>query len=174
MFSFPAAESGILGAAVALLFSYLAMRWFLHPTTHSNGLRLPPISPASAISNFRNKINQRGLTRIRSVRAQGLIVQEQQQLASNDSEAFKYGTAFRMAKVPFVDNSNLFIYVTDFKLARLVLLGDKNTGILEGIKKNNLTSFNIANRSIGNMFTTNSLDARREKARKQIAPAFST
>lgn len=163
----------VIGIALALLVSYIASKILFVPVTY-NGKLLPPISPASAIENFKNKITQKGLNRINHVNNQSKIMHARAMANIVDGgDDHKYGTAFRMSKIPLIDSSNLFIYVTDYKLARTILLGDKPRGIPEGIKKNNLNSFNIANRDIGNLFTTSSLDERREKARKIIAPAFS-
>lgn len=116
-----------------------------------SSLPLPPISPASGIENFKNKIQQKGLFRIQHITDQARLMH--QVAVARDPEAFKYGIAFRMAKLPILNDNRLWIYVTDYKLARLILLGDKNRNIPEGIKFSSLSSFNFANRNVGSLFT---------------------
>lgn len=140
-----------LGGLVSLLLCLLLSFVFM-PQPHSyKGLPLPPTSPASALENFRKKITQKGLTRVHHVFSQGQVMHAQAIATGGDK--FKYGTAFRMKRFSFLENDSIFIHVTDYKLARIILLGDKEKGIPEGIKKNNLTAFNIANRGVGNLFT---------------------
>lgn len=141
----------LLGAGSTLLACYLLAKLMFSAPERYNGLPLPPLSPASGFENFTKKISQQGLVRIHQVTEQGRIMHAR--ALEKDTQAFKYGTAFRMNRVPLIENRNLHIYVTDYKLARTVLLGDKSRGISEGIKKNSLNSFNIANRNVGNLFT---------------------
>ena len=171
MYTFSGSVAEYVLAIVIIAGSYVLFSKLLFPATHYKGKPLPPIAPPSAYENFMNKIRQKGLIRVNHIMQQGRVMQKL--AAKKNSEAFKYGTAFRLSRIPLLEGTNNFIYVTDYKLARMVLLGDKTMELPEAIKKNNLTSFNFANRNVGNLFTTSSLEERREKARKQLAPAFS-
>lgn len=141
----------LVGAGGTLLMCYLLVRLLMPAPQSHNGLPLPPFSPAPGYENFTKKISQQGLARVLQVTDQGRIMHARDM--EKDKDAFKYGTAYRMNRVPLIENNNVHIYVTDYKLARTVLLGDKSRGISEGIKKNSLNSFNIANRNVGNLFT---------------------
>lgn len=138
--------------------------YLLFATRTRKRLRLPPVSPASALSNLIIKVRQAGLGRFTHYT-------EQRDIIKARFPEFQHGTAFRMNYIPFISSD--FIYITDYQLARKVLLGDPESGAHEAIKKNMISSFNLADRKIPNIFTASSTDPHREKNRKFIAPAFS-
>lgn len=135
----------------SLLVCFAIARFLLAPPLLYKGCPLPPISPSTAFENFKNKIVQKGLTRVHHVQAQGKEMHAR--ALRINADLFKFGTAFRMRRLPVVENSDIFIHVTDYKLARTVLLGDKDKGLPEGIKKQNISAFNMGNRNVGNLFT---------------------
>ena len=91
--------------------------------------------------------SQKGLARLDHQLQQSLIMYEK---AAKRSGTTTYGTVYRMRKWSPVSVGN--IYCTDYKLARIVLLGDKERKIQESTKKS-LTGFNFADRSVSNLFT---------------------
>ena len=62
-----------------------------------------------------------------------------------------YGAVFRMHIIPLLGKD--FVYTTDYKLARLVLLGDPEKNVKESIKKVVLRSFNFIDRNVSSLFT---------------------
>jgi cytochrome P450 len=66
------------------------------------------------------------------------------------------------------------IMVTDYRLARMILQGDKDVGLPAAEKKRDFVSMNFVHRKINTVFTARSADQNRERARKHLAPAFST
>ena len=107
-------------------------------------LPLPPLTPADAVTNIRKKISQDGLSRFQHMISEFAAVKAER-------ADFADGGAFRMRTIPYVSMD--LIYVTDYKLARKVLLGDSSSGVSEGVKKNTIQSFNFVNRKISNIFT---------------------
>lgn len=62
-----------------------------------------------------------------------------------------YGSIFKFKGIPFlITEQNI---ITDFKLARIILLGEKDKNIEESIKKREFQTMNLVNRSINNIFT---------------------
>lgn len=153
--------TALLGAAVVLFILQLIILL----TRHKHKLPLPPVTPSDAITNLKKKINQSSIDRFTHA------VSEYAAVKASHPE-FDRGGAFRMKHIPFLTMDP--IYVTDYQLARTVLLGSSERGIPEGVKKTVLSSFNLTDRRISNIFTAASADPNREKARKFIAPAFST
>lgn len=139
----------------------LAATWIYWSTKRPN--RSPPQSSASYWVNF--QYITRGFDRVLHTHRQGLEV------LSQSKQQSKYGTVFEVASVTSLFKP--FYYVTDYKLAKTVLLGDKKRGIQESIKNNVLSSLNFVDKKVSNIFTARSLDNNREIARKHMAPSFS-
>jgi cytochrome P450 len=125
---------------------------------------LPPRSSTSAWYNLRKRLSHKGSARVT------LLMEASEEISKQKSGGSEFGTCFRIQTIPLFPDP---IFITDYKLARLVLLGDAKLGIKESIKKNTLTSMNLGNRRISNIFTSPSSCVNRSKARKFLAPAFS-
>jgi cytochrome P450 len=68
--------------------------------------------------------------------------------------------------------SSHFVVVTDYKLARLVMVGDNSQGIKESEKTTIGLAFDLISKC-GSIFSSLTSDPQRHKARKFLAPCFS-
>lgn len=106
--------------------------------------KLPPKSSKSWYHNYKMRVDPDGLARPRDTLEQSLVISRE------NPEQFPLGSYFISAQ-PLTWKT--FIFITDYKLARLVLLGDSKVGIKEGVKANIFHSFNFLDRNVSNIFT---------------------
>ena len=124
---------------------------------------LPPYSSASMRDNFEASGVQKSLFQLERYRK---FIHE---IKQGQFGSTVLGSTFRL-RVPFV---NPWIFTTDYVLARSVLAGNSKLGILEG-ERSQLVKFNFLDRNEHNLLTYLTSNKEREKARKDIAQAFST
>lgn len=146
--------TGLFGIVIILLFSYLynrrRHRFPIHPVS-SKGLISNTIM---TLDNYQQLLH---------------VYKDSLDIVKGREKDFPYGAIFY---TPFLFKS--FLRVCDYKLARIILLGDKTLGIEPGIKRTPIAGFNFPHPTATNLFTAISLDPLREKARKFLAPVFST
>jgi len=122
-------------------------------------LKLPPMAPASLYQN------------IIAVTGQGikplLYVQHLTKLMSElkSSEKKSTGTTFRIS----MPQLQPYLFTTDYKLSKLLLSGSQ-----EAEKPTFIQSLNVINRNVNSILTHPTNNQDRAKARKALAPAFST
>lgn len=78
-----------------------------------------------------------------------------------------YGAVFQM----YMLSSN-FVVITDYRLARLVMVGDASQGIKEPEKSKLVKAFDLF-ANFGSLFSSQTSDQHRKAARKFLAPCFS-
>ena len=122
-------------------------------------LKLPPMAPSSLYQN------------IIAITGQDfkplLYVQHLTKLMSelNSSEKKSTGTTFRVS----MPQLQPFLFTTDYKLSKLLLSGSQ-----EAEKPTFIQSLNVINRNVNSILTHPTNNQDRAKARKALAPAFST
>lgn len=103
-------------------------------------MSLPPYASPSALEVLKARSTQQGILRVQQVYDESLKIH-------NTS----HGAVFRFRAIPFLTTEQ--IIVTDYKVARIILLGDREKDIPESIKFNVFQSMNLIDRSINNIFT---------------------
>jgi len=122
-------------------------------------LKLPPMAPTSLYQN------------IIAITGQDfkplLYVQQLTKLMSelNSSEKKSTGTTFRVS----MPQLQPFMFTTDYKLSKLLLSGSQ-----EAEKPTFMQSINVINRNVNSILSHPTNNQDRAKARKALAPAFST
>jgi hypothetical protein len=101
---------------------------------------LPPYAQPSTLDVLRARSTQKGLMRVHQV------YNESQKLKNTS-----YGSTFRLRAVPFLTKEQ--IIVTDYKLARIILLGDRSRDVPESVKATVFQAMNLIDRNISNIFT---------------------
>ena len=121
--------------------------------------KLPPMAPTSLYQN------------IIAITGQDfkplLYVQQLTKLMSelNSSEKKSTGTTFRVS----MPQLQPFLFTTDYKLSKLLLSGSQ-----EAEKPTFMQSINVINRNVNSILSHPTSNQDRAKARKALAPAFST
>ncbi|KAJ1401668.1 cytochrome P450 [Ochromonadaceae sp. CCMP2298] len=124
--------------------------------------RYPPRGGPPMTEVIRTLQNQKGLKKL-------TIFQEASQcLQDGQFGRTKYGATFRLA-LPF---TSPFFTTSDFRLARLVLQGDQTRQEFD--KGYHMTFLNYFDRSVSSLLTHKTANPHRERARKALAPGFST
>jgi hypothetical protein len=123
---------------------------YLH-LINSNNVRMPPYCPSSAYENLKTQTTQKGLARLNHHMKQCMIMYDR---VAKTKKTKPFGTVYRMKKWSIFPSAEHF-YVTDYKLARTVLLGDKSRGVAESVKQHSLAVFNFADRNVSNLFRLN-------------------
>lgn len=127
-------------------------------------LPLPPYSKASMTENLYATAVQKSLFQLQRYREFVNTIRSEE-LGGSD-----LGSTFRI-RVPFL---NPWIVTTDYVLARAFLSGDTSLSIKENERSHMAKRLNFLDRNEGNLLTMPTADQERHKARKDIAPAFST
>lgn len=102
--------------------------------------KLPPYAAPSALEVLKSRAAQVGLDRVQFIFK-----------CSLQHQNLTYGSIFRLRVIPFLITEQ--IVVTDYKLARIILLGDKDSNFPEGVKKKVFQTMNLVHREINNIFT---------------------
>jgi hypothetical protein len=134
--SFPSNVALSVIAGIIIFYLVFFVRW-------SYKLPLPPKSPMSIFHNFKKQIDPNGLVRQEDILKQSLDM-------SKYVPQLTFGSVYRSSQ-PLTFKT--FIFIADYQLARLVLLGDSKMNVKEGIKRNTFSSFNFFDRNISNIFT---------------------
>lgn len=143
-------EQNILSLLLSVCVLAAASLWLLHLLRNKkNTLPLPPYGPHSIITNVRSFADHHGTAA----------------LDNFEMQARDVGPIYRL-KLPTL---NYNIVVTDHNLARLCLVGAQ-----EGEKGKVMEVFNFLGPMHFNLVTHKTADPSRERARKGLAPAFSS
>lgn len=152
------AEPIIIGVVSVLLAIVLWCTW------RKKSLPLPPFSSASLLDNLSAPSKQKTL--FQHERNRRLF----HEFDTTDFGSTPFGSVFR-SRFPFW---HPLIMVSDYVLARKVLIGDASEGIKEGEKAGIVKSMNLLDRGEFNILTHQTSNEDRERARKTIAQSFST
>jgi hypothetical protein len=134
------AEQQILWALLVLAATLLLFLFSFYSKNSTSSSSLPPYAQPSTLDVLRARASQKGLLRVHQVHVESLKLQ-------NTS----YGSTFRLRAVPLLTTEQIII--TDYKLARIVLLGDRSRDIPESVKAKAFRVMNLVDRNISNIFT---------------------
>lgn len=148
---------------LTILCSWLVVSCVLPPF----GRTLPPHGSGGMITNFKKRLSQDGMERLGYYIEQGADI-----MARYPPNRFPNGFVMRYS-LPIPRKNNMII-VADYKLARIILQGDKELGLPAMGKQQMQSALNLVHRDISNIFTARSADPERERVRKFIAPVFSS
>lgn len=112
-------------------------------TRKKHRLPLPPVSAGDAYGNFKSLIGQKGLSRYNYILSESLIMAKKY--------GGKFGAVYQQKQLPVLGKETF--YVTDWQMARTILLGDRKNDVAESIKKTPLRAFNFVDRNVSNLFT---------------------
>jgi hypothetical protein len=104
-------------------------------------LSLPPLASPSAWEVLKARSTQKGILRLKQVHDESMKIKN-----------MPYGALFRLRAIPLLTTEQ--VVTTDYKLARIVFLGDRERQIPESIKANVFQTMNLIDRSINNIFTS--------------------
>jgi hypothetical protein len=127
--------------SIVVAFVVIAItRYFSSSKKDLHGLNLPPYTSISRYQMIRAQAMQKGIWRFQQV------LKETNRIANT-----KYGAVFRYHSIPFLFPEQYF--VCDYKLASIVLSGDKEKNVKEAIKRNIFTTMNLIDRKVNSVFT---------------------
>jgi hypothetical protein len=129
----------VLSLVVAFLVIWITV-YFTSQKKDLNGLKFPPYTRISRFQMIRAQAMQKGLWRFHQV------LNETNRIANTS-----YGAVFRYRSIPFLFPEQYF--VSDYKLASIVLSGDKEKNVKESIKRNIFTTMNLIDRKVNSVFT---------------------
>lgn len=122
---------------ILIIISYIFYQFWYHKSSASS---LPPMGLPSTLDVLKAKSTQKGILRVQQVYDESIRIRNT-----------AYGAVFRLRAIPFLTTEQ--VLVTDYKLARIILLGDREKNIPESIKFNVFQSMNLIDREVSNIFT---------------------
>lgn len=126
--------------------------------------RLPPWAPRSLFQNIKVAQNQKGLTKV----SYPLTISAE--FKDGDFGRTTHGATFRMALPLF----GRILSTTDYELARLILQGNSSEDLAESEKTHYQRNVNFVDRKTYSLLTHLTSNTDRDRARKALAPCFST
>ena len=156
--SVPFTMAAVLTAGAGLLLAW----WFLLAEKRN----LPPFASASLEEILKYSKIQEGFTQLNWTRSLCLDVSKSSNPQSIGNTT--YGSVVR-AHIPFQH----FFYCSDYKLGRLVLIGDSSQDIHEGEKAALMKLFNFFDHNTNSLVSHLTSNKSRYRARKTIATSFS-
>jgi len=122
--------------------------------------KLPPLAPTSVFQNMKT-LASHDFESVYFVHRLSKSIKEQKPLDKSEYN----GNTFRIS----MPQLQPFLFTTDYKLSKLLLSGSQ-----EAEKSDFMTYFNVLNRNVSSILTHRTNNEDRAKARKAIAPAFSS
>ena len=151
--------SSIFISLFLLLCLSLAMYWFYRyrKVLHD---KLPPLAPTSVFQNVKTLAGH-DFEAVYYVHRLSKSIKEQKPLDKSECN----GATFRVS----MPQLQPFLFTTDYKLSKLLLSGSQ-----EAEKPTFMQSINVINRNVNSILSHPTNNQDRAKARKALAPAFST